>query len=194
MPILGVVASSLFKDTGPVGAYDALASVTVPAGGAVSVVFAGIPSGYRHLQIRMFTRYTGTQNSGAPLYMQFNNDTTNNYSLHRLLTYTNNSETGTSSAALTNQPYMQVAYTTGGSSTANMFSSQICDILDYANTNTFKTIKSLYGYDINNDSGYSSVGIMSGNWRSTTAVTSIRIVPDTDSLAQYSSFALYGVR
>jgi hypothetical protein len=36
---------------GPFGAYDSLATVTLSAD-AASVTFAGIPSGYKHLQIR----------------------------------------------------------------------------------------------------------------------------------------------
>ncbi len=174
--------------------FESIATATVGSGGSSFVEFTSIPSTYKHLQIRMSSRYTGTQNSGAAIYLQFNSDTGSNYSLHRLLGYTNLSETGTSSASQTDRTYMQAGYTTGGSSTANMFSAQITDVLDYGNTNKFKTIRTLNGYDTNTDSGYRSVGLHSANWRSTSAVTSIKIFPETDGWAQYSHFALYGIK
>jgi hypothetical protein len=174
--------------------YESIATVTVGAGGASSVEFTSIPSTYTHLQIRSISRYTGTQNSGAPIYMQFNSDTGTNYSFHRFLGYANLSEVGVASGSGASQSYIQLGYTTGGSTTANMFSIQVTDILDYANTSKFKTAKTINGYDSNTDTGYRSVGLYSGNWRSTSAVTSIKILPDTDSWAQYSSFALYGIK
>ena len=174
--------------------FESIATVTVGSGGSSFAEFTSIPSTYKHLQIRMFSRYTGYQNSGAPVYLQFNSDTGSNYSLHRLLGYANLSETGISASAAANQTYMQAGYTTGGSTTTNMFSIQTTDILEYANTNTYKTIRTLNGYDSNTDTGYRSAGIYSGSWRSTSAITSIKIFPDTDSWAQYSSFALYGIK
>lgn len=192
-PILGIWASAQ-QGVNAIGDYESIATVTVGAGGASNIEFTSIPSTYTHLQVRAISRYTGTQNSGAPIYMQFNSDTGSNYSLHRLLGYANLSESGVAAGAGASQSYMQLGYTTGGSGTANMFSAQVTDILDYANTNKFKTIRTLNGYDTNTDTGYRSVGIYSGNWRSTSAITSIKIFPDTDSWAQYSSFALYGIK
>lgn len=194
MPILGIMASAISGNLTPTTGFVSIATATVGAGGSSYVEFTSIPSVYKHLQIRMFSRYTGTNNSGEPLYLQFNGDTAANYSIHRLLGYTNQSSTGTSSAALTSQTYVQAGYTTGGSTTANIFSAHVSDILEYTNTNTYKTIRTLGGYDINTDTGYSSAGIYSGNWRSTAAITSIKIFADTNSLAQYSSFALYGIQ
>ena len=36
----------------PQGAYDALSTVTVPAGGVATITFAGIPNTYKHRQLR----------------------------------------------------------------------------------------------------------------------------------------------
>jgi hypothetical protein len=63
-----------------VGAYDALASVTLDANTA-SITFSGIPTGYKHLQIRGI----GRTNRATPadmdgLLIQFNGDTGANYS------------------------------------------------------------------------------------------------------------------
>jgi hypothetical protein len=188
-------ASNSITITAP-GDYESIATVNVGSGGASNVEFTSIPSTYTHLQIRAISRYTGTQNSGAEVYMQFNNDTASNYSLHRLLAYANLSEAALSAAGLATQTRLQCGYTTGGTSggTTNMFGAQVIDILDYKNTNKAKTVRTLGGYDSNTDTGYRSIGIHSGNWRSTSAITSIKIFPETDSWAQYSSFALYGIR
>jgi len=63
------------------------------------------------------------------------------------------------------------------------------DIFDYSNTNKFKTSRELGGYDLNGSGG---VGFISGNFRSTSAITSIAFAGTT--FQQYSSFALYGVK
>jgi hypothetical protein len=76
---------------------------------------------------------------------------------------------------------------------ANIFSGFVIDILDYANTNKYKTIRYLSGYDAN---GSGRVGLGSGSWRSTSAVTSITLqgLEYSSNYKQYSSFALYGIK
>jgi hypothetical protein len=83
--------------------------------------------------------------------------------------------------------------TPGASSTASIFGVAVCDILDYTNTNKYKTVRSLSGHD-QNGSGY--VTLMSGSWRNTAAITSITILRDSGgaNLTQYSQFALYGIK
>ena len=73
MPILGIIASSFRSAAGPVGAYDALATVTVGSGGVSSITFAGIPTGYKHLQIRQIAKST---NTGGYILLRPNNDST----------------------------------------------------------------------------------------------------------------------
>jgi len=69
----------------------------------------------------------------------------------------------------------------------------VIDILDYANANKYKTIRSLSGTDYNNSNG--RLFYSSGNWRSTSAVTTITLTNDSGTnFTQYSSFALYGVK
>jgi hypothetical protein len=153
---------------------------------ASSVSFTNIPNTYKHLQIRVLGRNTST-NSYA-LMMRFNSDTASNYSSHRL------DGNGTSASAVADSSVsamysnLMLPLSSAG---ANTFGAGIFDILDYADTNKYKTIRTLFGFD-NNGSG--QVGLGSGSWRSTSAVTSVQLVPQNDSLAANSTFALYGIK
>ena len=68
-----------------------------------------------------------------------------------------------------------------------------CDILDYSLTNKYKTVRTLSGYDSN---GSGQIRLYSGMLSSTTdAITTLRIQDQSGSgYAQYSHFALYGVK
>ena len=67
----------------------------------------------------------------------------------------------------------------------------VIDILDYANTNKYKTVRALHGSDAN---GSGLIALRSGNWRSTSAITRIDLTPSSNNFKQYSHFALYGVK
>jgi hypothetical protein len=180
MPILGILASSrpAFE---LVGSYDSLATVTVPSGGAASITFAGIPQGYKHLQIR-YTNTTATVNQN--LVFQYNGDTGSNYAWHRLL--------GDGSSAIADSTASTTGMTigrSGGNSTS--FAGGVFDLLDYASTTKFKTARTLYGTDQN---GSGLIFLASGLWQNLAAVNSITITPASSGFSQYSSFALYGVK
>jgi hypothetical protein len=174
-----------------VGNYDALATVTVPSGGLTSITFAGIPqTGYSHLQVRCIAR--GTSGSATDnWYLQLNEDTATNYSQHYI--YGNGTTVvGSGLGANISTPYMGLLPSTAN--TANAFGASVVDILDYTNTNKFKTMRSLSGYDNNGTDGY--MFLYSSNWRSTNAINSIKFTPvsGSGSFAQYTQFALYGVK
>ena len=188
MPILGIIASSFRSAAGPEGAYDALATVTVPSGGLASITFAGIPTGYKHLQLRWIAK-TDRADTDDVVFMQFNSDTAANYSWHFLRG--NGSVALASASASASNVAVQYG-ATGNSGATNIFAGAVVDILEYANTNTNKTVRSLQGMDLN---GSGWIYLQSGNWRSTSAVTSITLNRQYGSnFTQYSSFALFGVK
>ena len=157
---------------------------TTATGSTADVTFSNIPQTYTHLQLRMMIKnHTANTNNTR---IQFNSDTSANYSWHELYGDGASAGSGASSGAsymyLGNHPSNAVA---------SAFAVYVVDILDYTNTNKFKTVKTLSGYDLN---GSGVVGLRSGNWRSTSAISTIRIFPGGDSFAQYSSFALYGIK
>jgi hypothetical protein len=160
------------------GSYDALASVTVPSGGVSSVTFAGIPTGYSHLQIRSLSLNSSTSN----IWMRANSDTSANYASHWL----QGDGSGASAGSYVSQSD-GIFY--GYNTTAQPMAS-VCDILDYA-TNKYKTVRSLQGNDTN---GSGNIFFRSNLWTSTSAINALTIYCQSGSFAQYSSFALYGVK
>lgn len=162
-----------------VGDYESIQTTTVGAGGSSSISFTSIPSTYKHLQIRLSAINT---TAFGDIYMQFNSDTGSNYKAHYL--YGNGS---TASAGVLTQTSIYAGFISTGSNTG----VGITDILDYTNTNKNKTTRTLMGADRN---GSGDVALTSGLWLNTAAITSITIFPGTNSFAQYSSFALYGVK
>jgi hypothetical protein len=183
MPVLGLIASQISGHLfAPSGAYDSIATVTVGAGGTSSVNFSSIPQTYTHLQIRAIH-----QEPSDTMALQFNTQTGNAYTVHSLL-----GDGGAVAAAYNASPSMIYFGTNYGSSGSN-FGASVVDILDYTNTNKYRTVRSLTGAD--NNSVYGKVGIYSGEYYGTSAVTSIQILGRTSgTIAQYSSFALYGIR
>ena len=171
----------------PQGAYDALATITVPSGGTTSVSFSGIPQGYKHLQIRASVRNTsGTYND---IRIGFNGDSGTSYSWHRIISTGSGAPTAGGGASTT---LSTVGLYTGPSAgDSNAFAANIIDIFDYNSSIKNKTIKSLVGSDGNNG-GY--IIFYSGAWYNLNPVNSINFTPLSGSFAQHSTFALYGVK
>ena len=191
-PILGIWASQNYNRYSITGSYESIATVTVGSGGASFVEFTSIPSTYTHLQLR----YTAQTNRGtygiAEYALTFNSDTATNYGYHAVY----GDGAGTTAIAYSTQNSIRGDGEIG-TSTGGTFGGGVLDILDYANTNKNKTVRWLGGVDINGTiAGFGGrVGLFSGLWRSTSAITSVKLVPYTGSLfTQNSSFALYGIR
>jgi hypothetical protein len=182
--ILGIVASGNYPRV--TSSYESIATVTVGSGGSSSIDFSSIPSTFKHLQIRVSARGT-TAATSQEQYITFNGTSTNYYSAHIL--YGNGS-----SAVATTSTYTTVNLMprlVAASSTASVYTSYVTDILDYQNTNKYKVIRSLGGFDAN---GSGEIDLMSGLWMNTTAISSINIRPSAGNFEQHSRFALYGIK
>ena len=169
--------------------YESIATVTVGSGGAADITFSSIPSTYTHLQIRGIGRslYNGAVNESQFMYMQFNSDTATNYAAHRL----QGSGSSAVSTASINRTDTIPGWTSTLNSASNVFYASVIDILDYINTNKFKTVRSLTGGDEN---GSGSIVYYSNLWRSTSAITTIKLFAEASNFAQYTQFALYGIK
>lgn len=184
-PILGIWASAIQPSLNATS-YESIQTVTLSSA-ASTISFTSIPGTYKHLQIRGIGRAANSV-TDENLIIQFNSDTGANYSLHNL--YGTGSATGANASANATVSYF--ARVSGASSTANIFGVAVADILDYADTNKYKTLRSLSGHD-QNGSGY--ITLMSGSWRNTAAITTVTIKNDSGSnIASGSTFALYGIK
>ena len=171
------------------GAFESIATTTLSSSTA-SITFSSIPSTYKHLQIRYFVR-TDRADVKDEIAIVYNGDTTgSNYSFHHIsgdgatvFAYGGGSEEGL------------MVYASGANTSASIFGVGVADILDYASTDKYKTHRSIGGYDNNSAVSVGHVGLSSGVWRNTAAITSIRVAPNNaTNFVQYSSFALYGIK
>lgn len=183
------IQQALFGGYGAVGDFESIATVSVGGGGSTNIDFTSIPQTYTHLQIRGIVRLAGGSDNRFD-YMRVGNgsvDSGTNYSAHLLY--------GNGASALADNTVSGSSIPLGNVATAfqtaSVFACFVIDILDYANTSKYKTTRTLVGFD-NNGSGKVTLG--SGNWRSTSAIDTIRLFGSGEDTSQYSSFALYGVK
>jgi hypothetical protein len=187
MPILGIIAS---QGRIPSTSYESIATFTL-ASNTASVEFTSIPSTYKHLQIRGFAKMDSTASGGDEGFkITYNNDTGSNYSSHFVYGVGNGQAY---QAVIPNTTYM-IPYGLPYNGSGNIaWGGFVMDILDYADTNKTKTMKSLSGWSY---SGSGDIVNCSGVWNSTAAINSIKfgIVNGTFKYRADTKFALYGIK
>jgi hypothetical protein len=186
--MLNIIAG-VFSDptpAAPPNSYESIATVSL-TGSQSTISFSSIPSTFKHLQIRAIAKAAPTANDASyDLRMALNSDTTaGNYKSHNL--YADGSSVGVGVNGVNRQ-----IGGSAGSGNSNIFTANVYDILDYANTNKNKTVRCLFGTDFN---GSGLMLFASMLWMNTSAITSISIDFNTgQSFGQYTSFALYGIK
>lgn len=170
------------------GGYESIATVTVGAGGTSTISFTSIPATYTHLQVRILARASGS--AGSTQAKMTVNSLTSGYTYHILVGdgSSASAEGGANTAFFAPAPKM-----TDNGATSSVFGIGIIDILDYTNTNKYKTGRCLSGYDANG----SGVLILSSSimGSTTNAISSIKFEDQSGgNFVQYSSFALYGCK
>jgi hypothetical protein len=159
--------------------YTPIASITLGANTA-SVTFNSIPTTYTDLVLVVNAGDTPT---ATLMRAQFNNDTANNYSETKLV---GNGTSATSSRITTNSE-LNVGETAYMSTTNTGNAVYTLHFMNYANTTTNKTI--LYRASNANFGTELCVGL----YRSTSAITSIKLFPPGNSFLTNSTFNLYGI-
>jgi hypothetical protein len=178
-PILGIYASQMSGEIGPIGAYDSIATVNASSGSLATITFSSIPSTYTHLQIRAMGR-SDTGSEGAQVaYMQFNGDTGSNYSNTFLY--------GDGSSVISGRSSSQTSIGGMGRSGTSQ-GNGIIQVMNYSNTTTNKTT-------IGRGSLASQLVIATvGLWRNTGAITSVKLEPESGTIDTGSTFTLYGIK
>jgi hypothetical protein len=189
-PILDLIGSSKAYGWGALlssTAFNSIATTTLNTS-TTTITFNSIPSTYTHLQIRGIARTDRSDGNQDALKIRYNSDTGNNYTIHYLL-----GNGGSASANGTTPSSANFADgITNSVSAANSFGAFVVDILDYANTNKYKTVRA---FSAREDGSAGAVWFESGLWINTNAITSITITPNTGpNFVQYSHFALYGIK
>ena len=157
--------------------YESIATA-IGTGSSGVVTFSSIPATYTHLQIRIL----GLQSSGSDVFIKVNSDAgvRGHWLMGSGATATAGSETGTSDGQ----------YFGTFSWGATYPAAYVVDVLDYANTNKTKTVRSLGGYDAN---GSGRINLISSLFTTTSAITSITFTASTNYTSN-AHFALYGIK
>ena len=154
--------------------YEPIATTTLSST-ASDVSFTSISGSYTDLVLIATIKATSTFN----VRMQFNSDTGSNYSFTYVLGDGSGTESGRSSNA--------VSLDTGGVNT-DKFGVLTYSIQNYSNSTTYKTV-------VNRSSEASKfTAAYVGLWRSTSAITTIKLFPTTSTFASGSTFTLYGIK
>jgi hypothetical protein len=157
---------------------------------AASITFSSLAtySGvYKHLQIRMTARMTGSSGFAHSL-VRFNADTGNNYAHHRLGGYGSNP---VESGASTSQNHIYAGSIMTSNQAASSFSGSVIDILDPFSTSKNTTVRSLQGAPGGTNN---NIELRSGAWFNTASVTTISLTPVSDNYSIGSRFSLYGIK
>ena len=162
--------------------YVSIATVTVGAGGSASVSFTSIPADYTHLQVRCLAKANNAGSSFEVINMTINgNNLTKNHYLY-----------GNGSSAAAGVGANNAVINVPSAGYTSIFAGAVMDILDYTNTNKNKTIRTLGGVDTN---GAGELVLYSNLYAvNTNAITSLSFSVTGTNIAQYSHFALYGIK
>jgi hypothetical protein len=183
-----LIPIGFFGGGGSAGAYEQIATA-FGTGSSGVVTFSSIPSTYKHLQIRIVSREANGVRSDNPGFrITLNGSTASNYARHIL----QGNGSAVTSAASSAAAFMLNGFSAGASNDTNSFGATIIDILDYASASKNTTLRTLSG---SSTSSNPRIGLHSGLWNVTDAVTSITLT-DNEGLNYTSSsrFSLYGIK
>ena len=164
----------------------AIETVTVPSGGAAEIEFTNIPATFTDLIVKASLRTDNASTLDA-VGVSFNSNTSNYY-------YNRIRGNGTNVTASSDGPLSSVdlGYATGDTATASTFGNLEFYIPNYAGS-TYKSFSSDGVSENNATEAYT--GLWAGLWSNTSAITSIKLVPQTGTeFNEHSTATLYGIK
>lgn len=169
-------------------AFDLLETTTLSTDTA-SVTFSGLDaySDYKHLQIRAVGQVNDTFDGLHNIFMRLNSDTGNNYAQHLL--YGQGSSVIAGGNSSTNFMYVRNVF--GSKANTAYAGSVVIDFLDIHSSSKNTTMRGFGGAV---QPGEQQIGITSGLWNNTAAVTTILLYLNSGSFSTGSRFSLYGVK
>lgn len=171
--------------------YESIATLN-GSGSSNTVTFSSIPSTYKSLQIRVAAISTNTTPvSGQNIFATFNGDSSANYTRHSLEGDGAGNVSASGSTASTSMILRSLAVSSG----TNIAGTSIIDLENYSSITQNKTLRALAGANVNSSSAFISfVGLFSGLWINTAAITSISLRSGSGNFATSSVFSLYGIK
>jgi hypothetical protein len=170
---------------GALSDYELIATEILTAS-QTSVVFSSLgdyASTYKHLEVRLVARSSRADSADAVI-IRLNGDTGSNYAYHRLI----GEGSGVFSGGATSTSSPQIGAVTASLDPANSFGSMVISILDTYSTTKNKTMRSLDGA-----TGI-LVGLYSALHISTSATSSVQLLPSSGNFVTGSRFSLYGIK
>jgi hypothetical protein len=174
-PNLGIFASQISGHLAAPSSFYNIATVTPSA----TFTFSSIPQTYKSLQLRCL--YDA---GGATISLRFNSDSGGNYSYHGLK---GDGSSASAEGVGGSNFALDPNYPLGGYPSSSYLGAQIIDIIDYASTSKYKTIRNFGGINTNN-TGFDQIMIGSAAWRNTSAISSITVYNCVGG-----TIALYGI-
>jgi hypothetical protein len=158
--------------------YEKIATTTLGSA-ASSVNFNSISGSYTDIVIIASIKNTSLY---LDTWIRFNSDTGSNYS--------NTVLAGNGSAAYSSRASnaTKINLTFSGYPDTGSHNVTIINVMNYANTTTNKTILS------RSDTAAWGVDATVGLWRSTSAISTIDLLPSSSTFASGSTFTLYGIK
>lgn len=164
-----------------------IATQKVTTTGVANIQFSSIPQTFTHLQFRVFAASAGSSSDNFTIYGFDGTSGSSNAALHTL--YANGSSvysasaTGQYNPALTQIP---------GTSATSTFGNIVIDILDYTNTNKYKTVRSVGGYDANGSGYIALTSALPYGFGSSTALSNVWFYT-ANNFAVGTRVDLYGI-
>lgn len=185
MPILDSIGSVKGYGWGAFSippAFESIATAT-GTGSSGTITFSSIPGTYQHLQLRIIALDTTSANSQVWLLA---NGATSGYSYHNL--YGNGTTVTASGSANFSRIFIAGFVSALNATYPNV---SVVDIHDYASTTKYKTVRVFTGFDRN---GTGEVGMYSGLYQATTAISSLDIKIAGSNFSTTTIVALYGIK
>jgi hypothetical protein len=158
-----------------------------------SVVFSNIDQSYTDLIVVCRSRTSAS--TSQDLIYRFNDDSATNYSQARMFSYAVGGAAWVTDRT-SSRTSIGGAWSPGTNMSSANYGQTVFHINNYSNSTTYKTVLSnmdVYGDD-NTVNSNNIAGKMVGQWRSTSAITSIVFYMASGNIVAGSTFDLYGIK
>lgn len=163
--------------------YEPLATTTLSSN-TTNITYSSISGSYTDLIL--ICQYA-SQISNYNFFLRFNSDSGNNYSDTVVV-----GQASASSTRLSNYSSILMTQYYGAGTTLAKPGTTIANIMDYANTTTYKTC--LFRDNAITDAGAMQTGAGVGLWRNTAAINSITFGTNSGYLVAGTTATLYGIK